>query len=232
MKKAILSLLLRLSFFIALLLVSLAGISQRSPFRKGYLRLGISHFGSALDNAMDPLSNLSKGNWGLQTGYVLERGRTYYFGLGRPGIIKAGIDWTQLGINFNQVDKEHLSAYAASGSSAGTDEENGVSVLMYMKLGPSVSFNPVDFLVVDLRAQVMGGIALNKLNYPDLELPSDKINTVVMPSFGATVRWKFIGVAVDYMTGNPQYHYNDASTDDAKAKFKTNIFQVKLNLTL
>jgi hypothetical protein len=43
---------------------------NRSAFRKGYQRIGISTLGNQLDNSLSPKENVFNGNFGAGTGFV------------------------------------------------------------------------------------------------------------------------------------------------------------------
>src|SRR5690554_1762434 len=120
-------------------------------------------------------------------------------------------------------------------------------------LGPVVSIRPIGKLVVDARVQVAAVYYANMTNYeayhegtgderyfsffPDLDEDSDIASLTKVaslgfkPNFGATVRYGAIGLAMDYAPGSIKSEYR-AHDGDGEAKFKHNIFQIKLSLTL
>ena len=54
-------------------------ITGRSPFRRGYIRLGISTPGKPLNNDLSPMENVLAGHYGANMGYALDIGHVFYF---------------------------------------------------------------------------------------------------------------------------------------------------------
>jgi hypothetical protein len=79
---------------------------ERSVFRKGYQRIGISTLGNSLDKNLSPKENVFNGNCGAGSGFEFESGHIYYF---KPktykGKINYGLDWTILSATYNKLDE-------------------------------------------------------------------------------------------------------------------------------
>jgi len=256
MKKHLLFLLI---IFFAFSAVSFA--QTRSPFRTGYVRLGINKLGDDLNSSLSPKQNVFDGRYGSRTGYVFEFGRNFYFANHHvaPQLINFGLDWTILSLNYNKMDKWGDYARATTTGEYmidGTKIAAGIST----KLGPVISFNPVEKLVIDARCQVAPTFRFFDLTYIDnYEQPNERYfsfinyageesdgdynpesvkNRVafgVATSFGVTVRRKAIGLSVEYISGDVKSNYEYSSASESsfgKEKIPVKSLQVKLSLTL
>ncbi len=251
---------------------------NESKLSRGYLRLGFSNFGQELNDDLSNFSvdqgglagdgtmldNLREGRYGAKRGYVFEFGRNYYFN--KTSILpifntKIGLDWTMLSLTYNELDwssiverdraagyeVEELGFFAASASS---------------KLGPVISINLIDKLVLDVRAQLAATYFVNGLDYyaynddderyftfmpeeesSDDEEGSDGIGAFtklgkfgIKQNYGATVRYGVIGLSLDYFPGSFKFDYETSEgggdIQSGTEKFKNNVFQIKLSLTL
>ncbi|HRP33724.1 MAG TPA: hypothetical protein PKV73_17630, partial [Agriterribacter sp.] len=76
----------------------------KTPFKRGYIRLGINKLGSNLNPAISPYENAKAGNLGAGNGYTLEFGHIFYF-LSRKErrLFNAGLDWTILNLPIEEV---------------------------------------------------------------------------------------------------------------------------------
>ncbi|HEX5151106.1 MAG TPA: hypothetical protein VFW07_06635 [Parafilimonas sp.] len=244
----------------ALLLFSnLHAQNERSVFRKGYLRLGISTLGNNLDQNLTPKENVFKGNYGASTGYVFEAGHVFYF---RPksykGKVNFGLDWTILSAAYNKLDK--WEDYSGNASDVYIDGAS-FSASAASKLGPVVSFNLVEKLVLDARFQVVAVGRVTPFEYYenesganiksfafynygqeeiedsyDAENVKNAIAFGIGTNFGITIRRKAIGLSLDYnsVKANTSFdaYEGEANHSYGKQKIPTNSFQVKLSFTL
>ena len=115
------------------------------------------------------------GTWRADYGVALTRGRTYYLHK-KPllGMIKFGIDWTQIDINFAKYEDKwgFFSGYGYGDYDGGgnyydpyDDYDTGGPEDMYqaelaMAVGPSVTVNPVDELKAALYFRVAPSLAM------------------------------------------------------------------------
>ena len=231
--------------------------NERSPFRKGYLRLGLSSLGNSLDNSLSPKDNILNGNYGASQGYIFETGHVYYF---KPksyrGLVNFGLDWTILSATYNKLDQ--WESYNNKGGEVYIDGAS-FSASLASKLGPVVSFNPVEKLVIDVRAQVaaVGRItpfeyyegedgenprSFSFYNYGEEDIDegfdASSIKNVIAFGFGSnigvTIRRKAIGLSVDYSSVNLKTNY-DAWDGEVhtygKEKIPTHSVQFKLSFT-
>jgi hypothetical protein len=233
--------------------------NERSVFRKGYSRLGMSTLGNSLDNSLSPKENVFNGNYGAGSGYVFESGHIYYF---KPktykGKINYGLDWTILSATYNKLNK--WNAYSNNASEI---QINGASFSLSAatKLGPVISFNPVEKLVIDARFQVTAAGRITPFEYYENENKPDyrsfsfynygqedvdenydasSVKNIVAfgmgTNFGISIRRKAIGVAIDYTSINAKTQYDAYEGEEDHSygtqKIPTHSFQVKLSLTL
>jgi hypothetical protein len=234
---------------------------ERSVFRSGYLRLGINKLGNDLDYGLTPKENVFDGRYGASSGYVFEFGHIYYFKRGENvGPINYGLDWTILSLNYNKMDKWDDYAFASGAPYAGTDGSE-IAGAISSKLGPTVSLNLLEKLVVDVRFQIVPtfrffdfeysedqvngeGNYFNFTNYAQSEVDEDfdgeslknRLAFGVNTGFGITVRRKALGLSLDYISGkvNSNYEAFDARTGSTfgKEKIKANNLQFKISFTL
>jgi len=209
------------------------------------------------------LGNLKEGRYGAKRGYVFEFGRNYYFN--QTSLLpifdtKIGLDWTQLSLTYNELD---WSAIIERDRAAGyeVDEFGYFAASVASKVGPVISINFIDKLVLDVRAQLAATYFVNGLDYyaysEDDEryftfMPEEPIDEVeeenvfsafgklgkfgIKQNYGATVRYGMIGLAIDYFPGSFKFEYETSEgggdVQSGKEKFKNNMFQIKLSLTL
>jgi hypothetical protein len=249
-------------FMLALLAFSLESSAQRSAFRSGYLRLGINSLGENLDQKLSPKQNIFDGKYGAGTGYVFETGRVFYFGkkTSEHQLVNFGLDWTYISLNYNKMDK--WEAYGrASGATDVDVSGTKIAAAIASKLGPVISFNPIEKLVIDARFQVSPVIRFFDLEYSEnygqtnersfsfvndaqketdadfeAESAKNRIAFGLATSFGVTVRRKAIGFAIDYISGNVKSYYQASGGAQGSSAGKENIpvhnLQFKLSLTL
>jgi hypothetical protein len=234
---------------------------ERSTFRSGYARLGINKLGSKLDNNLSPKENIFQNRYGAGTGYVFEFGHIYYFKnrqIDRQ--INYGLDWTILSFNYNKMDKWDDYTPSSATSDSYTDGLE-IAAAISTKLGPTISFNPVERLVIDLRFQIAPTLRFFDFSYYEFEGESNvryfnfindsesstdesfdgeniknRLAFGVATGIGITVRRKAVGVSMDYMIGkvNSNYDAFDSISGNTfgKEKIQANTVQFKLSFTL
>jgi hypothetical protein len=246
--------------FLLLAILSLivigANAQQRSVFRSGYMRLGINKLGNDLNSSLSPKANIFDGRYGAGTGYVFEFGHAYYFkNKEKAKGINFGLDWTILSLTYNQMDK--WAAYAAASRiSAANIGGQKIAASISSKLGPVLSVNPVEKLVIDFRFQVAPTARFFDFKYSeataanqgrsftfvnnsgddDGDAVQNRIAFGVATNFGVTLRRGAIGLSLDYQTGkvNSNYEAYDTNGNETygKAKIQANSLQAKLSFTL
>ncbi|MBO9618765.1 MAG: hypothetical protein J7539_06965 [Niabella sp.] len=227
---------------------------SRSPFRKTYIGIGLSFVGHSLDNSLSPEGNILKGNFGAGTGAAFETGKNFYFLKRSQGKkINVGLDWTMLSASYNSVKKSWTS-YANTAGQPNATIAAPVVLSLATKLGPVLSINPVEQLVIDIRAQVVAGIRGIALQYNEQNRGFNAYNNRVdqsssgngvsdifkssfgvKPGFGATVRRGIAGLSFDYSPGNQTMDYTTAGTNSTSITAKSasipfDIKQLKLSL--
>ncbi|MFT3949241.1 MAG: hypothetical protein QM763_19915 [Agriterribacter sp.] len=229
----------------------------KSPFKKGYLRLGINTVGKKLNNTLSPKDNVMQGNLGAGIGFVFEAGHIFYFLKKTPGRkINVGLDWTIISLTYNEARKKWENYAIANGQSdaaivgiipkSGGDDKKTSPLIASIstKLGPTVAFNVVEKLVIEVRAQVSAGINSYLMQYEDDNYifetidesrdakPSDLLLPSIKPNVGITVRRGRLGLAFDYSPGkaNMSYSFGDDRNDTyGKMKVPFNSIQLKFN---
>src|SRR4051812_35864065 len=127
---------------------------KRSVFRPGYVRLGLTRLGDQLDNRLSPKENIFDGRYGTSDGYVFEFGNIYYFNKRESkNPVNLGLDWTILSFTYNKMDKWDDYARAALSPNAFIEGDK-LAGSVSSKLGPDLSFNLGEKVVLDLRFQV------------------------------------------------------------------------------
>lgn len=242
-----------LLFVVLLLAIKADSQNGRSPFRRGYFRVGIQTTNEKLDNNLSVKDNILKGNFGAGTGFTLESGHIYYFIPPKKAkLIDAGIDWTIFSIAFNSSEKK-WNAYEAANNYSDIDFIGKMLVSFSTRIGPVISFNPVENLIIDVRAQVSAGVYIIGPMYESSEEPisfytyRDKdnatglkkfsqyaSNTGIKPNLGISVRRKWLGIAMDYSPGKVNVFYtakdNNVTATGVK-KVPMNTFQLKLSFS-
>lgn len=252
----------KLYLVLALSFIMITGINaqSRSAFRSGYLRVGLNALGNDLEFDQSPKQNVFDGNFGAAQGYVLELGRIFYLkdrSLIAP--LNYGIDWTYLSLNYNELDQ--WDAYGvATGQSYALGGEN-LAAAVSTKIGPVVSFNLIDKVVVDARLQLAPTFRLFDMSYYEMDQNGDdaryfsftddmsgagdddynadsfsnRVGFGIQTNFGLTLRRKAIGVALDVVSGSVKNSYEaleNGTTSFGKEKIKATNVQFKLSLTL
>jgi hypothetical protein len=236
-----------------------ANAQDRSVYRKGYVRFGINKLGNELDLNLSPRENIFDNRYGTGTGYVFEFGHIYYFrNRTTADQINYGLDWTIISLNYNKMEKWENYAIASGVSNAYVDGSKTAASIS-TKLGPTVSINPIENLVIDLRFQVVPTIRFFDFAYAeddvnpesryfsftnessldedyDGDAVKNRLAFGVATGFGITVRRKAIGLSLDYITGkvNSSYDAYDVRSGNTfgKQKILANVIQFKLNLSL
>jgi hypothetical protein len=241
--------------------ITLQAQDLRSTFRDDYVRIGLNTLGKGLDYDQSPKQNVFGGRYGAKTGFVLEFGRLFYFkSRNTKEKINYGIDWTLLSLNYNKMDEWADYAIKSGGESRNATDTR-IAAAISTKLGPTISFNPIEKVVLDARFQIVPIIRFFDLIYHqnsddtdgryftfanysreavdksfDAEDVKNRMAYGVETSFGITVRRNSIGLAIDYVNGNVKTNYNAYETGEGasagKVKISTPNMQVKLSITL
>ena len=237
-----------------LLLLALTALSHlqaqeafHSPFRKGsYTRLGINNMSAVLNQSLTPKQNMVAGNFGADMGFVFEKGRIFYFmPKTQKSFINVGLDWTVISLTYNS-NKKQWANYAAAEPEAVTSP---LIATISTKLGPVISINPVQDLVIDIRAQVaaIGGVVgpMYEGKTHAVVMAKDTAEKVMdlvksmpnglKPNIGATIRWRSIGLSADYSPGKLKMNYNakdNGIETTGKESVPFNTFQIKLSFTM
>lgn len=223
---------------IALTLSAAFSQNSRPAFRKGYTRLGLQLPGNAVDNTLSLKANMLKGNFGSDPGFVLEKGHIFYFiSASKAKLINAGLDWTVFSASLTPTGKSWKN-YTVKNTSYDIDDfSTKLVVSVATKLGPVISINPVQDLVIDVRAQASLGVYGAGPVYESYDLtgnsddvitdnpynafytyPNDEeaagikqvtqaFYTMLKPNIGVSVKWRGIGLAADYSPGNINMKY-------------------------
>lgn len=226
----------------------------KSPFKTTYTRLGVNMAGGNLDPSLSPWNNVMNGNHGAGIGFVLESGRIFYFlKKSRERLINVGLDWTFISLSYNPVKKNWKNYAAAVGKPdaeiAGLLPFGGGGTTPFIgsvasRLGPVVSINPVEKLVIELRGQVSAGAYSYLMGYNEdvrrfvtfddrEDVKVKYFLFAIKPSVGITIRRGRLGLAFDYSPGktNMDYTATDANGADANGTMKVpfNSMQFKLS---
>lgn len=217
----------------------------KTPFKRGYIRLGIDQLGSSLNTVSSPAENVHDGNFGSGNGYTLEFGHIFYFlSRKKQRIFNAGLDWTIISLTYNPLDKwEDYASKRNDNVDMGTPLHASVT----SKLGPVIAVNPVSKLVIEARLQLTYALHYSSFDYYaekendqsyDFRLDDENyFDTRGMgTNIGATVRYGFIGLAVDLSNAKiPTTSYlsqNDQQETANTEKIPYKHIQLKLSFTL
>lgn len=225
---------------------SVAANPWKTPFKRGYIRMGIDKFGGNLNPAVAPPENARDGNFGAGNGYTLEFGHIFYFlDRKKQRVFNAGLDWTILNLAYSPLNQ--WEKYAAKRNESIDPEGTNLSAAAVSRLGPVIAINPADKLVIEARFQVSYGLYLPVLSYditngPNAGYSFGMDNDNIFDSkglgtnFGATIRYGFFGFSADLSNAKiPVSYYIDEPgkpevTGSEKIPFKS--FQVKVSFTL
>lgn len=150
-------------------------------------------------------------------GVALTSGRTYYLHKNPIlGMIKFGLDWSYLDINFSKYDLQGTAYggnyYLPDGYDPGYSDYEEENTDMYqaeigMQFGPSVTVNPIDRLMVNAYFRATPSFAMR---YMDEEF-TGKYGTFF--SVGGAVAWRMISLGVegrwgksDWETGSTRFY--------------------------
>lgn len=220
----------------------------KTPFKRGYIRLGINKLGSNLNAATSPYENAKDGNLGAGNGYTLDFGHIFYFLSRRKRrMLNVGLDWTILNLNYTPLNK--WQDYAGKRSENADPDGTNLAAAITSKLGPVIAINPADKLVIEARFQLTYGLHYNLLEYYVDEGNSQNYSYIfeldsesyfdskgIGTSIGATLRYGFFGFAVDWSNAKiPTTYYVQQNgqpeiTGTEKVLYK--YMQVKVSFTL
>jgi len=203
--------------FLAISVFSIAHASDstnaskpKKVFKTGYVRAGISLPGTEPNASQTALQNFKNGTMGEGPGYRLDIGHIFYF-LDRkqPRMVNLGLDWTILSLRYAKVDQWD-NYLPKPGYTMDVDDLSAMATAS-TKVGPVVAINPIGKLVIEGRAQLTYGFNAMFYSMDEYDENFDSrqyFNTAIDDfgdvghgfgsSFGATVRWGFIGFAIDY----------------------------------
>jgi len=252
---------IKLLLAVILLLVTVQlNAQERSAFRAGYLRLGINDLGDALDQGMSPIRNIFDSRYGASRGLALAFGRNYYIGgKDHKGIINVGLDWTMLSVNYNKLDK--WQQYGDN-SGAQTLAIGGKKIALSAstKLGPVISLNFIEKIVIDARFQFAPTLRFFDFDYSEnqglaseryfsftnnskeardagfnAESIKNRVSFGLASSFGLTLRRNALGLSADYISGDVKNFYDAINPNfghaDGKDRIPFHNVQLALNLT-
>jgi hypothetical protein len=254
---------MKAKFFLLAVIVAASihvNAQDRSVFRSGYFRFGINTLGSDLDPAQTPKQNIFDGRYGAGAGFALELGRIFYFNKKvEKTLVNYGLDWTYFSLSFNTLDKWEAYGDAAAPQNYDVDGEK-IAAAVSTKIGPVVSINLVERVVLDARFQLAPTFRLFDLSYYenentenersfsftnyrsgendesyDAESTKNRIAYGLQTNFGLTLRRKAIGISLDYLSGKVKSNYealDQTGVSFGKEKIKADNLQVKLSLTL
>ena len=140
---------------IALLFVAVSASAQGEAWgRKNYFN--VSWVDQTLEVEDSPM------NWKSEYGVALTKGTTYYLHK-KPlfGMVKFGIDWTQIDLNYAKLEEQFVKEIIDETSSEGSFIGDAVDEVLgeydfgrhqaeaAMHIGPSITINPVDHLKIN-----------------------------------------------------------------------------------
>lgn len=213
------------------------GHTEKSVFRKGYLRLGLNapmgHFSANPDLAMPLYKNVAQsGGMGASAGAVLEVGHYYYFNKEDEGPVKYGLDWTIVSVSYNPLswgeEVESVDATAAYFF--------GIS----SKLGPVVSYSFAEKGLLSVYAKVAPTVMLGNVDYGystddrnEEFLIDGEAAFGVKANFGVTIGYGAGSLSLDFDAGSTKmsYYYNNGDiSGNNKEKMPASSLQLKLGL--
>ncbi|MEO5682251.1 MAG: hypothetical protein ABIQ88_06395 [Chitinophagaceae bacterium] len=240
-----------ISFFVLLCCMAAGTVAQQKQpkiFRPFYFNFGLNmpagNFGTSPLYGNNIKQNVLAGYYGAKQGYLFELGTRIYFNKADQKL-RYGLDWTFISATYNGMD---WSAYSSSkGGTIGDSRIIGLS----SKLGPVLSYNIIDKLVVDAHFQAAPTLQyatldyyhdINTSNYETFHFTADNLTDIlgIKTGAGISVRWGVIGVSADYFNGSVQsaYHYTNTATGEGdnttpvKQKISSSSMQLKLSLNL
>ena len=254
---------MKLKLCLAVILLTVTGLLQaqdRPTYRPSYLRLGVNAVGNQLDEILSPRENILDGRYGSVNGFVLDAGRIYYFG-GKhsESFLNLGLDWTVLSLTYNQLN-EWKDYGRNSGAQNVMIDGTKVMASASSKLGPVLSLNLIEKVVIDARFQLAPTFRYIDLNYyenegqPDERFISfirngkryfnesfdfdgikDRVNFSVAKSLGVTLRRNTLGLSADYIWGDVKTYFETISGSNGQIAGKESVpvstLQLKLNLS-
>lgn len=210
-----------------------------ADFRNAYLRFGINNFPGTLSMSESVHSNIQDGNIGSSMGFVAQVGRHLYFNHKSHQPFRFGLDWTMISFSYNQLD---WTTYARERNNPSSDEQKFDGFSFSTKLGPAITVALSNDILIDARVQMACGVHSLGINYSDaanneefsfgfksgepFESPSVLFFN---PNMGLTLRYRGVGLAVDYSPQKIGYEY-DSSEGSGRMNFHIQSLQTKLNL--
>lgn len=229
---------------LAVIFVGLSAVAEESSInawgRKNYFNVGYG---------IQTLENKDNGmKWKSDIAVSLVKGTTYYLH-SKPilGMIKFGIDWTQVDLNYAKLKEDFVREDIENAPSDFEEfvgkKDWGQHQLEYsMHVGPSITVNPVNYLKINAYfryAPSFSAVLYNDAN-EDMQFSGAFANYFVT---GGAVSWKLISLGAEYRWGSAKYKtfsFDDESvTDDIDptdviktAKQKMNTSSVRFYVSL
>lgn len=218
----------------AMIFVGLSAVAQESKAwnRNKYINFAYS---------TQTLENVDAGlNWKSEYGFGLSKGTTYYLHK-KPiaGMIKFGIDWTQIDVNYAKLtpgfevksEDDDNDSNSSAGSSfddilGGVEDgiENEADKIINkdygqhqleacMHVGPSITVNPIDAL--NINAYFRYAPTFSTILYKDAT--GDNQASFAFANFfvtGGAVSWNIISVGAEYRWGSAKYNIMSFNSED------------------
>ncbi|WP_432708005.1 hypothetical protein [Pedobacter sp.] len=253
---------MKIKICLAAILISasvLLHAQDRPTYRPSYLRLGVNAVGNQLDKILSPRENILDGRFGAVNGFVLDAGRIYYFG-GKfsEGFLNLGLDWTVLSFTYNQLNEWEQYGRDSRAQNVIVDGTK-VMASASTKLGPVLSINLIEKIVIDARFQLAPTFRYIDLSYYedeggpnerfitfikngkryfnesfDFDGIKDRTTFSVAKSLGVTLRRNTLGISADYIWGDVKTYFESIAGDvgiAGKQSVPVRTLQVKLNLS-
>ena len=163
---------------------------QKVWSRKKYFNIGYVSQSLKDDESGEKLKN--------SFGISLVRGKTYYLH-SKPlwGMVKIGLDWTQVDLNY--VKYKNIDFDTQNGESTITTHQFEYS----MHIGPSITVNPVDYLLVNVYGRYAPTFSgLYSKNGDKHEFGPSYVSYFI---FGGAVSYKTISLGVETRFGSGKF---------------------------
>jgi len=176
-------------------------------------------------------ADIEGGNGGMSKGYGLNIGQVFYFNkldlakIGLPDNLKVGLDVTYL---------SGLACFAPNPEGTSGLSQDFRTIFSAMKIGPLISYNPIDKLIVDLKITFQPTSANYENTYItgyNTEFGTVEYNNVgstfftLRKGFGLYARYKPLVMGFESSWGKMDFI---STYDDAAVKLKSNRFDFVL----
>ena len=227
------------------------GYYNESDYGKFYIRLGVNipqgAFGKPLDATIPLIDNIAKdGAIGADLGATMELGKYFFFHEDPINdLFKVGLDATFFSFGYNR-------GKSLSPSDEATDPFDFVTGSV--KLGPVISFNPVEDFYADIFVKAAPTVLLSfeppyhfkgDMYDPDAEVlylnTDENVNFGFKTDIGVTLRYRKVTLTASYESGTfnvPVTYYRhdggesvyDAVPQEMDRKMPMGVLQLKLGL--